>query len=148
MPGMGHAKHFTCSKSVQFSMHSHYSTIRICFLSNRSLCCRWRSWPTSPRSPATTARRCTPSSSPPGSTGCGGRRCGWAAAAAEARARAGPRTRISGSGDHTTQVRTWGRHSILIRVQWMTIGIGQCALHSLHTSLRPDFAHQLDGWQT
>ena len=33
-------------------------------------------------------------------------------------------------------------------VQWVTSVIGQCTLHSLHTSLRPDFAHQLDGWQT
>ena len=37
MPGLGHAKHFTCSKSVQFYMHTHYSTIRICSISNLSV---------------------------------------------------------------------------------------------------------------
>lgn len=150
MPGLGHAKHFTCSKSVQFYMHTHYSTIRICSISNRSLCCRWRSWPTSPRSPVTTARRCTPSSSPPGFTACAGRRWGWAAAAAGAQARAAPLTRTSGWGGYTTQVRTGTMETreILIWPGSSDWSDGQCALHSLHTSLRSDFAHQLDGWQT
>ena len=115
--------------------------------------CRWRSWPTSHRSPATTARRCTPSSWPPGYTGCGGRKCGWAAAAAEARARAGPQTRISGLGGSMTQVRKWledkmRRCSILIwpgSSEWpmtndVMVSVHLCVL-TLHTNLtdgRPD----------
>ena len=103
---MFHAQHATCKAFYVFQICSVFPA-HCTHYSNLSLSCRWRSWPTSRRSPATTARHCTPSSWPPGYTGCGGRKCGWAAAAAEARAQEGPQTRISGLGGSMTQVRKW-----------------------------------------